>query len=306
MDLSVAIVSWNTRELLDQCLRSIHDSTVGIEFEVIVVDNASSDGSAEMVRESYPNARLIANAGNAGFAAANNQAFEASSGRYLMMLNPDTIVHSGLQGAVEFLDAHPEAAVVGCKSLNPDGSIQVSWNTHYPGIVHDFLPGSVKQRLRSANPAVDVERVFAAAWVGGVCMTVRRTAAENVGLLDVGYFIYTEETDWCRRFADAGWRVMHAPCVTITHFGGQSTNQVAAKMQLELAKSKLRFVSKFGSPAKARVYARALLASASARLVFSRLTSIAQGGNDRAERIAVLGELVEAYRELCADWRPDA
>lgn len=265
MDLSVCVVSWNTRDLLDQCVRSIYETTEGVEFEVIVVDNASSDGTAAMLHARHPQVRLLANTENAGFARANNQAIEASTGRYVMLLNPDTLVHSGLQHAVSFLDRHPDAAVVGCKAKNADGSVQVSWNRWYPSLFGELMGRRIERLSGRLSAERAADRVFPTGWVGGVCMTVRRSAFEQVGLLDEGYFMYTEEADWCRRFRNAGWLVMHSPGVVITHYGGQSADQVKASMRIELARSKIRFIAKFRSEREAALYRCFLSGTAAAR-----------------------------------------
>lgn len=292
MDLSVCIVSWNTCDMLNRCLESIYGTTAGIAYEVIVVDNNSSDDTVRMLTARYPQVRLIANSENLGFARANNQAIRASRGRHIMLLNPDTIVHSGLQEAVAFLDRSSEVGVVGCKALNPDGSIQVSWNGSYPSLIGELLACRLRRRFgrRSANDVVN--RVFATAWVGGVCMTIRRDAAHEVGLLDESYFMYTEETDWCRRFRDAGWPVMHSPGVVITHYGGQSTNQVTIPMRVELVRSKLRFISKFRSRREAGIYKRVLVASAALRELVARALWIVAPRNKRFR------EAARTYKEL--------
>lgn len=297
-DLSVAIVSWNTRNLLDNCLQSIYDTTKGIDFEVIVVDNASSDGTPEMVRDKYPQVSLVANRENAGFAKANNQAYQMSSSRFFMLLNPDTIVHSGLQGAVEFLDQNLEAGVVGCKSLNTDGSVQISWNKHYPGLFYELLPQRLKDHLRTRCAESDADKIFEAAWVGGVCLTARREAIKQVGLLDESYYIYTEETDWCRRFSKSGWSVMHAPCVTLTHYGGQSTGQMRPQMRVELAKSKVRFMKKFRPNIEARFYVAILELITSLKLMTINARPLLANLATLDEERKIYTELQQAYRAI--------
>lgn len=298
MDLSVSIASWNTRDLLDNCLQSIFDTTDGVDFEVIVVDNASLDGTPGMVRDKYPQVRLVVNEENAGFAKANNQAYRISRGTYFMLLNPDTIVHSGLQGAVRFMDEHPEAGVVGCKSLNIDGSIQISWNKHYPGLFYELLPQYLKDHVRTGCAQRDADKVFEAAWVGGVCLTARREAVEEVGLLDESYYIYTEETDWCRRFSKAGWAVMHAPCVTLTHYGGQSTGQIRPQMRVELAKSKVRFIRKFRSDFEAKLYVSVLELITSLKLMYINAKPFLENlAAVDEERVTCL-QLQQAYRAM--------
>lgn len=251
MDLSVAIVNWNTRHLLDRCLASLFEKADGIELEVIVVDNASTDGSAAMVREKWPQARLIENKENLGFASANNQAYEISTGRHFMMLNPDTVVMSNPAAVVRYLDANGLVGAVGCKCLNPDGTIQQNWCDYYPGAALDFLPEKLRNPIVRALYGRDPDSTFETKWVGGQCMTVKRKCIDEVGVMDPGYFMYTEETDWCFRIRAKGWKVCHCPEMTITHLGGQSTKQDDLRMLVELYRSKTRFIrrnkSAFGS-----------------------------------------------------------
>jgi len=299
MDLSVSIVSWNTRDLLDQCLRSIFETTHGIDFEVIVVDNESSDGSADMVRAKYARVLLIENDENVGFARANNQAFKVAQGRYFTLLNPDTYIKSGLDEAVKYMDCNLDVGVLGCKSLNPDGSVQISWNKHYPSLFSEVLYNGIRDRRRIRDPQIQADKRFPAAWVGGVCMTVRRTAAQQVGLLDEGYFMYSEETDWCRRFAEAGWRVMHSPCVTIVHFGGQSSKQAPIRARVELARSKVRFISKFRSRPEAKAYIAFLSISGLLKWCFFSVIGVFnQGDSSRVTSPDYWRALRREYRRL--------
>jgi len=260
MDLSVAIVSWNTRELLDQCIKSVFETTAGIELEVIVVDNGSTDGTVEMLRRLHPQARLIQNRENVGFAAANNQAFECSSGRHFMILNPDTLVLSDLSPVVAFLDSAGDVGAVSCKCVNPDRSIQRNWNDYYPSLIWEVLPISVSQGIHQMVYRRRADSLFDTKWTGGQCMTVRREVVESVGGMDSGYFMYSEETDWCFRIRKAGWRVCHYPGIVILHYGGQSTKQAEARMLVELQKSKWRFIDKNLSRWQARAFKTGLLA----------------------------------------------
>lgn len=258
MDLSVAIVNWNTRHLLDRCLKSVFETTDGIELEVIVVDNASTDGSAAMVREKWPRVKLIENKENLGFARANNQAYEISSGRHFMMLNPDTVALSNPAAVVHYLDANGLVGVVGCKCLNPDGSIQQNWCDYYPGAALDFLPEKLRNPIVRAVYRRDPDSTFETKWVGGQCMTVKRKCIDEVGVMDPGYFMYTEETDWCFRIRAKGWKVCHCPDMTITHLGGQSTRQDDLRMLEELYRSKTRFIRRNMSSFRSTLYKAAL------------------------------------------------
>jgi N-acetylglucosaminyl-diphospho-decaprenol L-rhamnosyltransferase len=249
MDLSISIVSWNTRRLLEDCLRSVYDTTDGIEFEVIVVDNASSDGSAEMTSEQFPQARLLKNDSNLGFSRANNRALEVSSGRYFMLLNSDTVCYQdSLAGMVRFLNQTPAAGAAGPMVLNPDGSLQYSW-ARFPSMANEVLG-----RLDRTIPGVpvpprtvdDVANTgpFQTDWVGGCAMVLRKEAIEAVGPMDESLFMYCEETDWCRRLHDAGWQVWVNPCCRITHYGGASSARASDAVVANLLRSKSAYFTK--------------------------------------------------------------
>ncbi len=248
MDLSIAIVSWNTREVLGDCLRSVYETGSGVDFEVIVVDNASSDGSPEMVRESFPQARLVANSENLGFAKANNQAWQVSKGRYFLLLNPDTLCRTGALGAlVRFMDCTPEAGALGPLVLNSDETLQHSW-ARFPTLTSEIL-GKLDRRTQGGMlPQTARETralgAFQADWVGGCAMMVRGSAIGQIGLMDESLFMYNEETDWCKRLREAGWTIWVEPGAEIVHLGGRSSDKAPARTRLHLRRSKVRYFSK--------------------------------------------------------------
>jgi GT2 family glycosyltransferase len=236
-DLSIVLVSYNTCDLLDACLRSLDAGRGALSAEVWVVDNASRDGSAERVRASCPSVGLIENRENVGFARACNQALRRAGGRYFLLLNPDTIVPPGaLEALVEAMDAHRDAAVSSPLLLNTDGSPQPCW-ARFPSLTSE-LCGRL-DRTQSPYPLADFAdparragmRPFAADWVGGACFLVRAEAVRAVGLLDEGFFLYGEEADWCRRFGQAGWNVLLVPSVTVMHRGGASSPSMPARVR---------------------------------------------------------------------------
>lgn len=277
IDLSIVIVSWNVRDLLQRCLHSIFadredgGGTGGnTKLEVIVVDNASVDGSCEMVRQAFPSVRLIANASNKGFPAANNQGITMARGRYVLLLNPDTeIVGAALSKLVEFADQHPDIGVIGPQLLNPDGSIQSS-RRRFPTLVTAFIESSWLQPtiedLQSsslmsplAGPfSQALERYYVADqpedvvqdvdWVTGAAMLVRWEAIDDVGIMDEGFFMYSEELDWCKRFREANWRVVYVPAAKIVHHVGQSSDQVVAARHIHFQTSKVRYFHKHHGP----------------------------------------------------------
>lgn len=249
MDLSVAIVSWNTREVLDQCLKSVYDTTTDIDFEVIVVDNCSSDGSADMVRATYPQSTLIANEDNAGFAKANNQALDVSTGRYFMLLNPDTICLDGALGRMaRFLDAKPNAGAVGPLVLNADTTLQYSW-ARFPTLWSEAvgrLDRGIQGNSEMPLTADQVRAIgsFQTDWVGGCCLMIRRAAVDVIGPMDESLFMYSEETDWCLRLRKNGWDVWVEPEAEIIHLGNQSSMQVPTETSRYLRCSKSAYFTK--------------------------------------------------------------
>lgn len=249
LDLSISIVSWNTRELLDQCLGSIYKTTHGIGFETIVVDNASSDSSVEMVLQRYPQVRVLQNEDNVGFSRANNQAYQASSGRFFLLLNPDTVVRDGtLAGLARFLDDHPMAGAVGPLVLNQDGSLQYSW-AKFPTLWSEAR-GRLNRKIDGMQGwPTSIEEArglqpFQADWIGGCCLMIRREAVRKIGLMDESLFMYCEETDWCLRLHKAGYDVWVEPSVEIVHYGGQSSAKAAGRAERHLIASKARYFRK--------------------------------------------------------------
>jgi len=254
-DLSIVIVNWNVRDLLRRCLHSIlpiYQSTNLPNTEIIVVDNASSDGSVAMIEEEFPEVRLIANSENVGFTVGNNQGITASRGRYVLLLNPDTeIVGNALATMVEYMDHHPQVGALGPQLLNPDGSIQSS-RRRFPTLATAFLESTILQQwfpdsavLRRYyvldRPDDEVQEVD---WVTGACVLARREAIEEVGLLDEGFFMYSEELDWCRRFKAQGWEVVYLPTARVIHYGAKSSEQVKSFQHVQFQRSKICYFRK--------------------------------------------------------------
>jgi len=252
VDVSVIIVNWNTRGLLRNCLESVYERAGDVEFEVIVVDNASTDGSVEMVKNDFDSVRLIENIENRGFAAANNQAMAVTKGRYVLLLNSDTVVlDDAVARTVNFADAHPRAAVTGCRVLNSDGTLQPTCFM-FPSILNMLLSSTYLYKLFPGSRFFGRERMT---WwdrsdvrqvdvVTGCFMLVRREAIDQVGMMDERFFMYAEETDWCYRFKEHGWQVIFAPVARIIHLGGQSTAKRPVAMIVQLRLSILMFIRK--------------------------------------------------------------
>jgi GT2 family glycosyltransferase len=253
--LSVVIVSWNVRDLLQTCLESLRPEWERTWAEVIVVDNASTDGTPDLVRDHYPAVRLIANAANRGFGAANNQGMAAAGGRYILLLNPDTVVlPDALETLVAFLEAHPRVGLVAPRLRNADGSLQRN-AFHFPGLIQVALdlfplhPRLVESRLNgrySREPRA--KGPFAIEHPLGAAMMVRREVWEETGGFDEDYFMYAEEVDWCWRIRHAGWMIWQVPAAEIVHYGGQSTRQMPDSMFIELWRARFRFFRRHHGP----------------------------------------------------------
>lgn len=255
MDVSIIIVSWNTRGILRDCLNSVYLQAGQIDFEVIVVDNASTDGSAEMVRRNFPDVRLIENAENRGFARANNQGMDIAEGRYFLMLNSDTLVlDSAVEKVVHFAESRSDAAVLGCRILNSDMSVQPSCFM-FPSALNLFLAATYLYKVFPKSrffgrarmtwwDGSDVKQVDA---VTGCFMLVRKSAVDEVGMMDEQLFMYGEEADWCYRFKKAGYEVVFTPRAQIVHLGGASSRQVKPGMIKQWRRSTLMFFKKHKS-----------------------------------------------------------
>lgn len=255
MDVSIVIVNWNTSQITCDCLKSVYRQIGNINFEVIVVDNASTDDSVEVIKNEFPQVNIIQNPVNLGFAAANNQGITRAKGRYVLLLNSDTVVlDNAISKTVSFADDNPEAAVVACKVLNPDKTLQTTCFM-FPSILNMLLSSTYLYKIfpksrffgrermtwwdRSNSRQVDVAT--------GCFMLVRQDAIQQVGTMDEQFFMYGEETDWCYRFKQAGWKVMFTPVGEIMHLGGQSSRQNRTQMILKLRGSMLLFFQKYNS-----------------------------------------------------------
>jgi hypothetical protein len=253
VDLTVIIVSWNVRELLRRCLLSLGAPTLeGTPTQVIVVDNASSDGSPEMVAAEFPTVLLIRNAENRGFTAANNQGLALSQGRSLLLLNPDAeMVGSALATMTGYMETHPRVGALGPQLRYADGSLQSS-RRRFPTLATAFCESTVLQEWSADNrilrryTMVDTpdDAVQPVDWLVGACLMVRREAFEQVGGLDEGFFMYSEELDWCRRIKAAGWEVIYLPTATVIHHEGKSSEQVVAARHIHFQSSKVRYFRK--------------------------------------------------------------
>ncbi len=292
-DLSIIIVSWNVRDLLAACLRSVtggqgaevrgQESEVSGQraegrgqgavptapipdacspaAEIIVVDNASSDGSAALVAAEFPAVRLVANTENRGFTGGNNQGLALAQGRYVFFLNPDTeVVGDALATMLAYMEAHPEVGALGPQLRYGDGSRQSSrrrfptfatalfestplaW--HWPASRNPWA-----RRYRMADTPDDLTQPVD--WIVGAAMFVRRAALDQLGGFDEGYFMYSEELDWCRRAKAAGWQIVYLPAAQVIHHEGRSSEQAVAARHIRFQRSKIRYFRKFHGPIQA-------------------------------------------------------
>jgi len=268
IDLTISIISYNTRDLLKECLNSIGQNSQGIDYEIIVVDNNSSDGSIDMVRAEFPEVRLIINKENVGFARANNQAIKRGKGRYVLLLNSDTVIVSdALRKMVNFMQNNPQAGVVGCRKLNPDLTVQPSvgtlpslWKTCLSFFGVKWLLTSPKKRKLVAEflgPFLgrsiysyldwyrgDNKKVRSVDFVTGACFLIRREAINQIGLLDENFFMYLEDADWCLRVKQAGWKIYVYEGAQVIHRVGETFRQGGAITSPERCRSRYYYFQK--------------------------------------------------------------
>jgi GT2 family glycosyltransferase len=275
VDLSIVIVSWKVRDLLQRCLHSVlgvgRPKTEGDaectapcilhpapNIEILVVDNGSTDGSVEMLRADFPDVHVVVNAENRGFPAANNQGIALAEGRYVLLLNPDTeVVGDALAAMLAFADEHPDVGVIGPQLLNPDGSVQSS-RRRFPTLATAFFESTW---LQPCAPRSLIERYYVldqpddavldVDWMQGAALMARREAIDQVGPMDERFFMYSEELDWCRRFRDAGWRVVYLPIARVIHYAGKSSEQVLPARHVHFQTSKVRYFCKYHGRAAA-------------------------------------------------------
>lgn len=249
MDISVIIVNWNTRDLLRGCLESVFKTICDFSYEVIVVDNASRDGSVAMLKEKYPQIRLIQNKVNRGFGAANNQGMRIMTGRYALLLNSDTVLtDNAVRELHTFMETHPEAAMACGQLLNTDGSKQNSIAS-FPNFVtlltntsllEYLFPRSYPSKRYSYDKPIEVESCV------GACFLVRKKAIEEVGMFDERYFFFFEETDWAHQMRNAGWKIFHVPTAFIYHLQGRSIGR-DIRSRIEYYRARYQFFRKWKS-----------------------------------------------------------
>lgn len=251
--LSVILINLNTRDFLQACLRSMKSRLSDPSFEVILVDNGSTDGSLEMVQSEFPEVRVFPQGKNLGFTRANNIGLREARGQYLLVLNSDTeIIGDALEKMCDYMDAHPDVGALGPKLLNPDGTRQLScrrFPSYRTALFHRY---SLLTRLFPRNrfsaeylmTGISDDEACETDWVSGAALLTRRETIEQVGLFDEDYFIYAEDVDWCYRMKQAGWRVVYFPSAHILHHIGRATRKIAFRMTYERHRSMWLFYRK--------------------------------------------------------------
>lgn len=262
MKLSTVIICWNDKKVIGDCLKSIYGQRHRIDFEVLVPDNGSTDGSVEFIREHYPQARVLENKANLGFGKGNNVGIRAATGDYVLILNPDTIVHDGAFDAwIDFADRHPEAGAFGCRVLNPDGTFQQP-ATRFPTVWRYWMEALFLHRLGAWLPFLQGQDY--AGWDGrsereidqqsGCCVLFRGDLLRRLDGFDERFFYHFEETDLCKRVWDAGYKILYTPVPVITHLGGTSVSRFPIRFHIERLRNRYRYFEKhYGTAALAGV-----------------------------------------------------
>ncbi len=247
MDISIIIVNWNTRDLLQNCLESIYKTVSDISYEIIVVDNASRDGSVAMLQERFPLVKVIQNDINRGFGAANNQAMRIMAGRYALLLNSDTVLkENAVKELFTFMEKHPDVAMACGQLLNADGSKQNSI-ANFPTLLTLSFNVSLLEYIfpkRYPSKRYDFMEAIVVDSCIGACVIVRKKAIDEVGMFDERYFFFFEETDWAYQMKTAGWKVFHVPTAYIYHLQGQSIGR-NVRSRIEFYRSRYQFFRKW-------------------------------------------------------------
>jgi GT2 family glycosyltransferase len=306
MKLSIVIICWNDWKVIENCLASIFAGTRRTEFEVIVSDNGSTDGSVEKIRAQFPAVHLVENRANLGFAKGNNAGIRAASGEYVLILNPDTIVHDGsLDRWIEFADRHPEAGAFGCRVHNPDGTYQRSARP-FPTISR-YLVSAFGLRFlgRLDRPVLsdeyegwkgDTEREVD--WQSGCCVMLRGDMLRQLGGFDERFFYQFEEVDLCRRVWGAGSRIRFTPEVSITHLGGQSVGRFPVRFAIEVCRNGYRYFYKHYGPKGARQYRRMILAKTRLRQAGYGMANLVRPTEVMKGRLAMYRATVQWNKQL--------
>lgn len=274
LELSILIVNWNAGDYLVGCVEALYAHAPTAPFEVVVFDNASTDGSLARLATQYPQVIPLSSETNLGFARANNRACAVARGRHLLLLNPDTLVPAGtLDHLLAYLNTHPQVGAVGPRLLNADGSLQMSVE-RLPSLFREWWRLFHLDRLYPVSqyrwPAAASLAPHPVEVINGACLLLRRADLPLPGLFDEDYFVYSEEIDLCDRLRQAGRELHWVPEVAVTHFGGRSTRQAAEAMFLELYRNKVLFFRKRRGRLSAGLYKLVLLWAAGTRFLLGQ------------------------------------
>lgn len=260
-NLSIIIINYNVKNLLNDCINSLYESLKGIRFEIIVIDNASTDDSVEMLYMHHPQIKTIVNTQNIGFGAANNQGLAEASGDFILLLNPDTIIFPDtIAKTLKFCQEHPEVGIVGCKILNPDKTLQPSCN-YFPNLLDYIWETFFVDKLFPRNKLIgrfhmsyfNHDVIAEVDCVKGAFMMVKKQVIAEIKGFDEDFFIYSEEMDLCYRAKQKGWKIFFYPDAEIIHYGGQSTFPESEAMFIEFHKGRYKFFRKHKGLFKAKI-----------------------------------------------------
>ena len=308
MKLSIVILCWNDLKVIGDCLRSIYDTTHSTDFEVIVADNGSTDGSVEQIRREFAGVRVIENGNNLRFAKGNNVAIRTSQGEYVLILNPDTVIHQGaLDGMVKFADEQPEAGAFGCRVLNREGrywisarpmhTLRVEWCT---ALGLGFMSYLSKWFNSSSYLGWNGDTQRTVGWLAGCFILVRGDLLRRLGGFDEQFFYYYEDTDLCRRIWDSGYPILYNPNFSITHLGGQSTinrfNPTTFALDAEI--TRYRYCYKYYGAEGVRSCRLASLVGLSIRRFVYGLLQLARPGEAAKRRLEMLTTLLAWNQEV--------
>jgi len=292
--LTISIVTANNKELILGCLSSIYETTCYLDFEIYVVINNSSDNSEKAIREAYPGVNLIVNNNKLGFTHNHNMVMRKAKGKYILVLNDDTIILDGaLEKMVKFMDGSPQTAILGCKILNLDRSLQWSCGKGFSHKIEYFRSGMLRTLLPFFIKDKFYFRTTEVSWVTGACLMARSYAVRTVGLFDENIVIYFEDGDWCYRMIQGGWKVVFFPHAEIIHYYGQTRKKHLARDTYVIYHSRLYFFSKHYSTITSQCIRLLTMAEVALRYLMASLTSKSTVSKEK-ERL----ELIVAYKKV--------
>lgn len=301
VDLSISIVNTSNWEFLRPCLESIEKNVIGISYEILIVDNLSTDGSVEKIKKNFPKVILSVNEKRFGFAKNNNINLRKSSGRYLMLLNDDTLViPNSIEKAIHFLDCNSNVGMVGCRMISPDGNYQVASARRIRSLLSELLiETGIKRNINYFQidnniPTSEIE-IDLPSEAG---MIVRREAIIQVGLLDEDFFMYGEGAEWCRRIKRASWKIIFLPDTPIVHFGNVTNKRNSLGMYLQFYKSTYLYFRK-DKKVKSNIYKYFIISIFNLKRIFVLFTINFSNEKIKAEK----KELLKYYEPLISMFR---